>query len=204
MRQLGWREFAYHLLYHFPLFPEENFRNAFNHFQWSYEPKQLTAWQKGLTGYPIVDAGMRELWHTGYMHNRVRMITASFLTKHLLMDWRLGEQWFWNTLVDADLANNAMGWQWVAGSGVDAAPYFRIFNPILQGEKFDSEGSYIRRWIPTLTLLPNKYIHKPWLAPQSILNAAKITLDVDYPKPIVDHATARKRALLRYQKLKAK
>lgn len=202
LRQLGWREFSYHLLYHFPDFPEENFQKKFNHFPWSDHKNLLSCWQKGQTGYPIVDAGMRELWQTGYMHNRVRMIVASFLTKDLFIDWRHGAKWFWDTLLDADLANNSISWQWVAGSGVDAAPYFRIFNPVLQGEKFDPQGKYVRHWIPELSKLPNKYIHQPWKAPQNILEAAGIALGKNYPNPIVNHDLARREALSIYSKLK--
>jgi deoxyribodipyrimidine photo-lyase len=152
-------------------------------------------WRRGNTGYPIVDAGMRELWLTGFMHNRVRMITASFLTKHLLSDWRIGEEWFWDTLVDADPANNPFNWQWVAGSGADAQPYFRIFNPVLQGEKFDPDGNYVRRYVPELGRLPSRYIHRPFEAPASVLAAAGVTLGRNYPQPIIDHAFARARAL---------
>jgi deoxyribodipyrimidine photo-lyase len=162
----------------------------------------VKAWQRGRTGYPIVDAGMRQLWHTGWMHNRVRMIAASFLIKHLLQDWRVGEAWFWDTLVDANLANNAGGWQWVAGSGADAAPYFRIFNPIMQGEKFDPEGDYVRRWVPELAQLPSKYIHKPWTAPAGVLQQAGLTLGRDYPQPLVDHDKARKAALAAFAALR--
>ncbi len=202
IRQLAWREFSYHLLYHFPGFPEENFQKKFDSFKWATNKKLLTAWQKGHTGYPIVDAGMRELWTTGYMHNRVRMITASFLTKHLLIDWRQGAKWFWYTLLDADLANNSMGWQWVAGSGVDASPYYRIFNPVLQGKKFDPDGEYVTQWLPELKKLPKKYLHQPWLASAKILEMTGMKLGKDYPEPIVDHEVARNRALHYYQKLK--
>lgn len=196
LRELGWREFSYHLLYHVPQLPTANFRSEFDAFPWADDKMALTRWQKGLTGYPIVDAGMRELWQTGYMHNRVRMITASFLIKHLLIDWRLGADWFYNTLLDADLANNSASWQWVAGSGADAAPYFRIFNPILQGEKFDPKGLYVKRFIPELAGLSEKYIHQPWLAPDHQ------RLILKYPKPIVDHTAARARALAAFQTLK--
>lgn len=199
IRQLIWRDFSYHLLYHFPTFPEQTFKKTFNKFAWENNPVALKAWQRGKTGYPIVDAGMRELWQTGYMHNRIRMVVASFLTKDLLIHWKAGEQWFWDTLLDADLANNAVSWQWVAGCGVDAAPYFRIFNPVLQGEKFDPEGLYVRKWIPELKKLPNEYIHKPWEAPPLILQAADIQLGKNYPNPIVDHAKARQDALIRYK-----
>lgn len=200
LSELGWREFSYHLLYHFPELPNRNVKAAFDAFAWQNEERLLHAWQRGKTGYPIVDAGMRELWQTGYMHNRVRMIAASFLTKHLLIDWRLGASWFWTTLLDADLANNSASWQWVAGSGADAAPYFRIFNPVLQGEKFDAKGEYVRRWLPELRGLDNKWIHQPWRAPASALN---LTLGMDYPVPLVDHDHARTRALARYHQLNA-
>ena len=202
LSEVGWREFSYHLLFHFPGLPEENFRDAFNGFPWRRDAKRLRAWQRGLTGYPIVDAGMRELWATGWMHNRVRMIVASLLTKHLLIDWREGAHWFWDTLIDADLASNSASWQWVAGCGADAAPYFRIFNPILQGEKFDPKGGYVRRWVPELAALPDRFLNKPWEAPADALSAAGITLGQTYPKPIVDHTTARARALAAYDEIK--
>ena len=179
-----------------------NFQRRFDAFPWRDDAKALARWQRGLTGYPIVDAGMRQLWHTGWMHNRVRMVAASFLIKHLLIDWRLGEEWFWDTLVDAEPANNAASWQWVAGSGADAAPYFRVFNPILQGEKFDPDGSYVRNWIPELARLPNGLIHKPWTASPLELAAAGVTLGKTYPAPIVDHQEARERALDAFQTLK--
>lgn len=202
LSELGWREFCHHLLFHFPTLPQQNFRDDFDIFPWQSNADHVKAWQTGRTGYPIVDAGMRQLWHSGWMHNRVRMIAASFLIKHLLQDWRVGEAWFWDTLVDADLANNAGGWQWVAGSGADAAPYFRIFNPIMQGEKFDPEGGYVRRWVPELAQLPNKYIHKPWTAPDSVLKQAGLVLGQSYPLPLVDHATARKAALAAFAALR--
>jgi deoxyribodipyrimidine photo-lyase len=202
MSEIGWREFAHHLLYHFPTLPDANWREAFDAYPWRTSKADLKAWQRGATGYPLVDAGMRELWATGFMHNRVRMIAASFLIKHLRLDWRLGEQWFWDTLVDADLANNAAGWQWVAGSGADASPYFRIFNPVAQGEKFDPNGGYVRRWCPELSKLPDKFIHAPWKADAETLKAAGITLGKSYPKPIVDHDAARKAALDGYQKVR--
>ncbi|MGI9415621.1 MAG: cryptochrome/photolyase family protein, partial [Hyphomicrobiales bacterium] len=202
LSEIGWREFAYHLLFHFPALTEQNFNRTFDAFPWREPDSDLGAWQRGRTGYPIVDAGMRELWHTGYMHNRVRMITASFLTKHLRFHWRLGEDWFWDTLVDADIASNASNWQWVAGSGADAAPYFRIFNPILQGEKFDKDGAYVRRWVPELERLPAKYIHKPWQAPDALLEACGVTLGATYPRPIVDHPQARQAALDAFASLK--
>lgn len=200
LTELGWREFSYHLLYHYPKLPNENFKQEFNGFPWLEDDNALKCWQRGLTGYPIIDAGMRELWRTGYMHNRVRMIAASFLVKDLLIDWRIGAEWFSNTLLDADLANNSASWQWVAGSGVDAAPYFRIFNPVLQGEKFDVRGEYIRKWVPELATVSTPWIHKPWKAPKHQL---PITLGEDYPYPIVDHASARKRALAYYQTIKS-
>ncbi len=203
LRQLIWRDFAYHLLAQKPDFPENPFKKEFRKFPWKNNSKFLHAWQKGNTGYPIVDAGMRELWETGWMHNRVRMIVASFLIKDLFIPWQQGEKWFWNTLVDANLANNAVSWQWVAGSGADASPYFRIFNPVLQGEKFDPLGDYVRAWVPELKLMPKKYIHKPWLAPEDILNNAEVTLGKNYPEPIVDHSIARDHALATYKKLKS-
>jgi deoxyribodipyrimidine photo-lyase len=201
LRQLIWREFAFYLLY--PATPEKSFRPEFNHFPWHFDAKKLKAWTRGLTGYPLVDAGMRELWHTGWMHNRVRMVTASFLVKHLLISWQEGAAWFWDTLVDADLANNTMGWQWVAGCGCDPAPYFRIFNPALQGEKFDPEGDYVRRWLPELAGIPSKYIHSPWTAPSSVLSEAGVKLGKTYPLPIVDHTKARAEALAAFAELRS-
>jgi deoxyribodipyrimidine photo-lyase len=195
LAELGWREFNYQILYHHPDLAERNFQSRFDPLHWRTDRRGLEAWQRGRTGYPIVDAGMRELWTTGWMHNRVRMVAASFLIKHLLIDWRAGEKWFWDTLVDADPANNAANWQWVAGSGADAAPYFRIFNPILQGEKFDPNGDYVRRWVPELARLPTKVIHKPWTAQAEHLAAANVRLGKTYPRPIVDHDKARNRAL---------
>ncbi|MFO0972866.1 MAG: deoxyribodipyrimidine photo-lyase [Phycisphaerae bacterium] len=194
-RELGWREFAHQLLYHFPRTVDRPLRPAFERFPWRAAPGALRAWQRGRTGYPAVDAGMRELWSTGWMHNRVRMIAGSFLVKHLLVDWRRGAAWFWDTLVDADLANNTLGWQWVAGCGADAAPYFRIFNPVLQGRKFDPRGDYVRRWVPELARLEPSWIHQPWAASPDVLAAAGIELGRDYPRPIVEHAFARQRAL---------
>ena len=201
LAELGWREFNYHVLYHHPDLAQHNFQSRFDGMRWRVDRRALTAWQRGLTGYPIVDAGMRELWATGWMHNRVRMLAASFLVKHLLIDWRKGEQWFWDTLVDADPANNAANWQWVAGSGADAAPYFRIFNPTLQAEKFDPEGKYVRHWVPELARLPAAVIHKPWAAQAAELAAAGVHLGVTYPRPIVDHDKARRRALLNVMSL---
>lgn len=203
LRELGWREFAHHLLYHFPDTPTQPLRDQFRRFAWAKESKTtLAAWQDGATGYPIVDAGMRELWTTGWMHNRVRMIVGSFLVKHLLINWREGAAWFWDTLVDADLANNTLGWQWIAGCGADAAPYFRIFNPILQGKKFDPKGDYVRKWVPEIAGLATKWIHSPWEAPADALEQAGIRLDDDYPAPIVDHGSARKRALRAFEEVK--
>jgi deoxyribodipyrimidine photo-lyase len=196
LRQLAWREFSHHLLYHFPSTPLESMDRRFNAFPWKSNYRdELQRWQRGQTGIPLVDAGMRELWTTGYMHNRVRMIVASFLVKNLLIPWQEGARWFWNTLVDADLANNTMGWQWCAGCGADAAPFFRIFNPVLQGEKFDREGRYIRRWLPELARLENRYLHKPWSADPSVLAEAGIVLGKDYPEPVVDLQDSRRRAL---------
>jgi deoxyribodipyrimidine photo-lyase len=200
--ELGWREFAFSLLHHFDDFPTVSWKPEFERFPWVTNPAHLEAWKKGQTGYPIVDAGMRELWATGWMHNRVRMIVGSFLVKHLLLDWREGERWFWDTLVDADLANNAAGWQWIAGCGADAAPYFRVFNPMTQGEKFDADGAYVRRWVPELARMPNAFIHAPWTAPPEILQQAGVKLASTYPRPIVDHAKARERALAAYASLK--
>lgn len=195
LRELGWREFAYNLLYHYPETTNHPLKEKYAQFPWRNNASELSCWKKGLTGYPIVDAGMRELWKTGWMHNRVRMIAASFLIKDLLIDWREGARWFWDTLVDADLASNTLGWQWVSGCGADAAPYYRVFNPTLQGEKFDPRGAYIRKWIPEIAGLPNKLIHKPWEADQATLEAANLTLGSDYPLPIIDHKIARERAL---------
>ena len=192
LAELGWREFSYHLLQQFPDLATRNFQSRFDAFPWRAEEKLLLRWQRGETGYPIVDAGMRQLWHTGFMHNRVRMVVASFLVKHLLIDWREGERWFWDTLVDADPANNPASWQWVAGSGADAASYFRVFNPTLQGEKFDPDGDYVRRWVPELAHLPAASMHQP-----TPVEAP------DYPAPVVDHAKARARALDAFASLKA-
>jgi deoxyribodipyrimidine photo-lyase len=195
LSEVGWREFAYHLLYHFPHTPAQPLRPSYARFPWKPNDAAVKAWTRGATGYPIVDAGMRELWHTGWMHNRVRMIAASFLIKDLLINWIDGANWFWDTLVDADLASNSLGWQWVAGCGADAAPFFRIFNPTTQGTKFDPEGTYVRRWVPELARLPNDWIHRPWAAPATILEAAGVTLGVQYPHRLVDHELARQEAL---------
>ena len=194
-RELGWREFSAYLLYHFPQMPTENLRPRFDRFPWLGESEALAAWQQGATGIPLVDAGMRELWQTGLMHNRVRMIVGSFLVKNLLLDWRLGAQWFWECLVDADLASNSSGWQWVAGSGADASPFFRIFNPVVQGKKFDAAGEYVRRYVPELARVPDKYVHCPWEAPDAVLAEAGVELGVQYPKPIVSLKISRENAL---------
>jgi deoxyribodipyrimidine photo-lyase len=198
LREIGWREFSYHLLTANPGLPSEPLRPEFADFPWAPDENTLAAWREGRTGYPIVDAAMRELWHTGFMPNRARMIVASFLVKHLLIPWQTGADWFFDTLVDADLANNSASWQWVAGCGADAAPYFRIFNPMLQGAKFDPDGDYVRRWVPELAKLEGADIHTPWEAPPLALEAAGVVLGDTYPEPIVDHQTARKRALKAY------
>ncbi|SDD77955.1 deoxyribodipyrimidine photo-lyase [Paraburkholderia lycopersici] len=198
--ELGWREFCHYQRYHYADLAARNLRPAFDAMPWRKDPASLRAWQCGLTGYPLVDAGMRELWHTGWMHNRVRMVAASFLTKHLLIDWRAGESWFWDTLVDADPASNPANWQWVAGSGVDAAPYFRIFNPVLQGQKFDPRGNYVRRWVPELAGLPDALVHEPWKACVQSLAAAGVRLGENYPQRIIEHELARRRALEGYAK----
>ncbi|MBB3810686.1 deoxyribodipyrimidine photo-lyase [Pseudochelatococcus contaminans] len=194
-KEVGWREFCYHLLFHNPDLDKKNFQPSFDAFPWHEDDASLRAWQRGMTGYPLVDAGMRELWQTGYMQNRVRMIAASFLTKHLLIDWRTGERWFRDTLVDADPASNPGNWQWVAGCGADAAPFFRIFNPVLQGQKFDPDGTYVRAWVPELAGLSTRYIHEPWSAPAAVLAQAGVKLGETYPRPVVDHRLARDRAL---------
>ena len=196
LAEIGWREFNHSLINHFPYMLDKNYSKKFDKFPWDKNKKYLSAWKKGLTGYPIVDAGMRELYSTGWMHNRVRMIVGSFLVKHLLIDWREGEKFFRNCLLDYSAANNVAGWQWVAGSGADAAPYFRIFNPILQGEKFDKEGEYVKRWVPELKNLPSKFIHKPWE-----FNDEKFKLGRNYPHPIVKHEEARAKALAAFKKI---
>jgi len=200
LQELGWREFSWHLLYHFPQLPTEPLRAEFRHFPWQEDRTSLQAWARGRTGYPMVDAGMRELWQTGYLHNRVRMIAASFLVKDLLLPWQWGAAWFWDTLLDADPANNNASWQWVAGCGTDAAPYFRIFNPSLQAAKFDPEGHYQRRWVPELAALPNSALPSPWAYPET-LESLGIQLGRDYPLPIIDHAVARERALSAFQRI---
>ena len=198
-RQLYWRDFSAYLLYHFPTLAEKPLRPEFAFFPWTDDATHERAWQEGKTGYPIVDAGMRQLWATGWMHNRVRMIAASFLVKDLLVPWQHGARWFLDTLVDADLANNSASWQWVAGCGTDAAPYFRIFNPVVQGKKFDPDGAYVRRWIPELRDMPARYIHEPWLADRRTQATAGIAVGDDYPQPLVDHGEARQKALAAYQ-----
>jgi deoxyribodipyrimidine photo-lyase len=203
LAEVGWREFAHHLLFHFPHTTDAPLRPEFARFPWRRDAGGLEAWRRGRTGYPIVDAGMRELWSTGWMHNRVRMIAGSFLVKDLLQDWREGARWFWDTLVDADLASNTLGWQWTAGCGADAAPYFRVFNPVSQGEKFDPEGSYVRRWVPELAKLPANWIHRPWEAPPEVLRHAGVALGVDYPAPVLSHAIAREVALEAFARLRA-
>ena len=195
LRELGWREFSQHMLFHFPYTVEKPLRPEFAHFPWCHNKKWMRAWQEGVTGYPLVDAGMRQLYQTGWMHNRVRMNTASFLVKHLRLPWLSGAKWFWERLVDADLANNTMGWQWSAGCGPDAAPYFRIFNPVLQGEKFDPTGAYVRSWVPELKELPAQWIHRPWEAPEGVLLKSGVILGDTYPMPIVEHRQAREDAL---------
>jgi deoxyribodipyrimidine photo-lyase len=202
LREIAWREFGHNLLYHFPSTPVAPLRQEFTKYPWNDDADALRRWRRGETGYPIVDAGMRELWTTGWMHNRVRMIVASFLIKDLRIHWIEGARWFWDTLVDADLANNTLGWQWTAGCGADAAPYFRIFNPVSQGEKFDPKGDYVRRWVPELAKVSEKWLPKPWEAPEQELAQAGVRLGRDYPEPIVDHAEARKRALAAYEQVR--
>lgn len=204
LRQLAWREFGHHLLYHFPHTAEAPLRPEFERFPWAEDDAALRAWQRGRTGYPIVDAGMRELWTTGWMHNRVRMVVASFLVKDLLLPWQEGARWFWDTLVDADLANNTLGWQWTAGCGADAAPYFRVFNPLLQSRKFDPDAAYLRRWLPELAELPDPWIHEPHKAPTDVLEAAGVLIGRDYPAPIVSHEVAKHLALAAYQTITRK
>lgn len=200
--ELGWREFAHYLLYHFPHTSEEPLKPEFARFRWRGRPEWLRAWQRGSTGYPLVDAGMRELWQTGWMHNRVRMVVASFLVKDLLISWTQGARWFWDTLVDADLAQNTLGWQWTAGSGADAAPFFRIFNPAGQAEKFDPAGEYVRRWLPELASIPDKWIHTPHLAPPEVLKRAGVEPGKTYPLPVVSHLVAREVALEEYNRVR--
>lgn len=202
LSELGWREFAYYLLYHFSNLPSENLQTKFNQFAWIKDKTKFTAWKKGLTGYPIIDAAMRQLWQTGYMHNRCRMVVGSFLVKNLLIDWREGAKWFWDCLFDADLASNSASWQWVAGTGVDAAPYFRIFNPVAQGQKFDPDGKYTKKYVPELKDMPVEYLFNPWEAPNDILNKAGVIIGDNYPMPIVDIKLSREKALQIYKNLK--
>ena len=203
LAELGWREFGRHLLFHFPETPDRALDPSFVAFPWANAPALAEAWRRGRTGVPLVDAGMRQLWETGWMHNRVRMVAGSFLVKNLLSDWRVGARWFWDTLVDADLAQNTLGWQWVAGCGADAAPYFRVFNPVLQGDKFDPSGDYVRRFAPELAGVPAKWIHRPWEAPPGVLRDAGVTLGGGYPEPVVGLALSRARALAAYSARRA-
>ena len=199
--ELGWREFSHYLIHHFPDMLSENLNRKFDSFPWDNNEELIRSWKLGKTGYPIVDAGMKELWETGYMHNRVRMIVGSFLVKNLLSHWNYGRDWFNDCLVDADLANNTASWQWVAGTGADAAPYFRIFNPVKQGQDFDADGEYTKKYLPQLSLLPQKYLFNPWEAPENILHDAGIKLGDNYPHPIVDLKASRERALLAFSKI---
>ena len=201
-KELVWRDFNYHLLFHFGALGTENFNSRFDALPWRQSPGDLRAWQKGMTGYPIVDAGMRQLWQTGWMHNRLRLIVGSFLTRDLLIDWREGERWFWDALVDGDEASNTSQWQWIGGTGADAQPFFRIFNPVAQGQKFDGKGEYIRRFVPELAGLSDRDIHSPWTAGAAALEKAGVTLGKTYPAPIVDHAEARDRALAAYRSIR--
>jgi deoxyribodipyrimidine photo-lyase len=200
--ELGWREFSYALLFHNPSLPRRAIQARFEHFPWQKNPRLLTAWQRGETGIPLVDAGMRELWQTGYMHNRVRMVVGSFLVKNLLTHWHDGEDWFWDCLVDADLASNSASWQWIAGCGADAAPYFRVFNAVTQSERFDASGEYLRRYLPALSRMPDKYIHAPFAAPDQVLRAAGVSLDENYPSPVVDLKDSREKALSAFKQLR--
>lgn len=195
LSELGWREFSYYLLHHFPRLPDQSLRPEFRNFPWAADSRLFGAWTRGETGYPLVDAGMRQLRQTGWMHNRVRMNAASLLVKHLLQPWQDGAAWFWDMLVDADLASNSVNWQWIAGCGPDAAPWFRIFNPVLQGERFDPHGNYVRRFLPELAKLPDSHIHRPWEAPPAMRERAGVRLDRDYPRPVVDLRKGRERAL---------
>jgi deoxyribodipyrimidine photo-lyase len=198
LNELIWREFYISILYHFPKVRRRSFRPEYDHIQWQNDEQVFIAWAEGRTGYPVVDAAMRQLAQTGWMHNRARMIVASFLVKHLLIDWRWGERWFMQHLIDGDPAANNGGWQWTAGTGTDAAPYFRVFNPVLQGQKFDPNGNYIRRWVPELADVPAKYIHHPWGMPSDLQQELECVIGRDYPGPIVDHTQARERVLATY------
>ncbi|WP_419897968.1 cryptochrome/photolyase family protein [Roseomonas sp. USHLN139] len=202
LKEVLWREFSYHTLWHRPELPDQPLRAEFAAFPWQPDDRMLAAWQRGRTGYPIVDAGMRQLWQHGWMHNRVRMITGSFLVKHLLQPWQQGAAWFLDTLVDGDLASNSQNWQWVSGCGVDSAPYFRVFNPILQGQKFDADGAYVRHFVPELAKLPDKWLHQPWAAPETVLRGAGVVLGKTYPQPLVEHGGARARALAAFAALR--
>nr|WP_090565629.1 deoxyribodipyrimidine photo-lyase [Belnapia rosea] len=204
LSEILWREFSYHLLWHRPEMPDVPLRERFAPFPWAPDAALLRAWQRGRTGYPIVDAGMRQLWRHGWMHNRVRMITASLLVKQLLQPWQEGSAWFWDTLVDADLASNSASWQWIAGSGTDASPYFRVFNPVLQGEKFDPKGAYVRRFVPELAALPDRWLHRPWEAPETVLAEAGLSLGRDYPRPVVLSEEGRRRALEAFATLRGR
>jgi deoxyribodipyrimidine photo-lyase len=201
LSEIAWREFSHNLLFHHTDLETKEINQKFAGFPWGRDDAHLDAWQRGQTGYPIVDAGMRQLWQTGWMHNRVRMIVGSFLVKHLMIDWRDGKEWFWDTLVDADIAANTASWQWIAGCGADAAPYFRVFNPILQGERFDPNGDYIRKYVPELSELPDKYLFAPWTAPDRVLATAGVVLGDTYPAPVVDHKLGRERALAAYKSI---
>ncbi len=203
LKELYWREFAYHVLYHFPHTVDRPLRPEYADFPWEGNREHLRRWQLGQTGYPIIDAGMRQLWQTGWMHNRVRMIVASFLVKHLLQDWKAGARWFWDTLVDADLASNTLGWQWSGGCGADAAPYFRVFNPIIQGKKFDPDGAYVKRYVPELANLPASQIHTPWEVPSEVLSALGVRLGENYPYPVIEHSEGRARALGAFEQFRA-
>lgn len=203
-RQLFWREFSYSMLVHFPHTPDEPLREEFAHFPWRDDRELFRRWSRGRTGFPIVDAGMNQLWEEGWLHNRSRMIVASFLVKDLMIHWQDGARWFWDTLVDADLADNTMGWQWVAGCGADSAPYFRIFNPLSQAQRFDPEGEYVRRYVPELAKLPKQFIHTPWEASREELDKAGVELDGNYPRPMVDHAKTRQQALDNYAAMRGK
>ena len=205
IRQLGWREFAHHVLFNFADFADKPLNSAFGHFPWRHDHEALlTCWQRGQTGFPVVDAGMRQLWHSGWMHNRVRMIVASLLVKNIRAPWQAGARWFWDTLVDADLANNSLGWQWAGGCGADAAPYFRIFNPVRQGQRFDPEGAYVKRWLPELRELPQRFIHCPWEMSDAEQTHCGVRIGRDYPEPVVDLKRSREQALEAFRQMRNK